>query len=1101
MPNYGGTLDRTDNTQKVSIVDVNPKRREATGLTNLRTQISIDCRFPVGGIYTLPSIGEQWIVQRNMILREWRLVSRLPVNDNNLAIEPVEGQVIVGGTGPIDLNGSTVRVGSDMSVTGVVSGDRINIGNLMQLGKSLYRTADGILESRAADDENAPWTPILGGGGGPGGGGGVTSINGRTGDISLASSDLSDLSSIGQGLLTSVSDSAARSLIGAVTLGMTNLTAKPGNWLPALDDITGITGVGRSLLTADSFLDALQMMGAMAEDWRPSLDDVTGITNWVRNFLTQAVDSVTSGNILGLMSNLWRPFVDDIVDASNFVRNFLTQASDKLSAQNILGALSEFWRPLAEDIQDVTSYVRNWLTGANTSTQSASILKVLPDTWRPSSADITDATSFVKNWITTASDILDADDIRSTFNGQYSGGNIALLAVQNIVRTIRRLAEGVISPSRLPKIGIGSITEDRPNLVLNPSFLDDDAITDAVAWVRDSVIGRLVPGSARATADGTEKKLLSNEIFCDEGEEFDAEIWTTWSGVAATGQAASLSVVAYNAANEVLNTTLIDQVSNPGASATWTKLSGSYTAPTGISYVRTLFRVTPNATAGQFWFDDVLMRKKATTLPQSFVGGLSQKLQDLDDNDTGLDDMLGNLAGNINNALLAAAEDLGEGIGNVREVFNTIFRLRKRADDAQEAAVVAQQQLQALLSSNEAGASGGKSGGDDINRANSTSLGPLWIGNNIGGGQLVVKDNSFELSYTNVEEAGRGYALWDGESPVSDYFQNSIVLRDGFTGGIGAGNTNMYLYLICRWDGLWSGTTAANTIPRNGWMVRINRIGNIQLYMVVNGVLGSPVATSDVDDPRSGDVIQIRCGSFADERAIAVLYNGRTVAAYVDNADASAMGPAYRKHGLAMYGEGVPFVGWKRPSAVSSYSWSDIPGGGIILGNTFRYSRVAAAAVNQTNGARIPANFFDTQVMSEEIKPPAGTTYDYTRGEFVVTKEGWWRFNLNYTGTTREIASSSAAVVRPALFYGQGVIGTTNIPMSYQRFVNPNQDDPGTFGDQGATTVSLINVLGTVDKYCLAGERVAPGWGTLSPLSCVGSADGYAMAFSGTLLR
>ncbi|AVE00701.1 minor tail protein [Gordonia phage Buggaboo] len=446
------------------------------------------------------------------------------------------------------------------------------------------------------------------------------------------------------------------------------------------------------------------------------------------------------------------------------------------------------------------------------------------------------------------------------------------------------------------------------------------------------------------------------------------------------------------------------------------------------------------------------------------------------------------------------AENTGTaaGTGPIAQAFEAVRGLRRRADEAQEAAVVAQQQLQELLASNEAGASGGRSGTDTINRPDSNTLGPLWISNNIGGGQLSIVNNAIELTYSNVEEPARGYALWDGEAPVSDYFANTIVLKSGFSSSFGGGDP--YLYLLNRWDGLWVGNSASNLMPNNAIMTRISRSGGLAVYIVLNGVPGNPVATSDVEDPRAGDVIQFRPGSLANERQFSLLYNGRTVAGHTDNADLSKMGPTFRRHGVAMYGEGVPFVGWKRPSPISSYSWSDIPGGGIVLGNAFRYSRVAAASVNQPVNARIPANFFDTQVMSEDIKPPDGTTYDYARGEFVVTKEGWWQFELMYTGTTVVIDSSSSSLLRPVLFHGQGTVGNSSIPMSTTVRVNPDQDDPDTFGDQGKQALSITQAMGSVMRYCTVGERVAPGWGATGPASLVGVADGYGTSFSGRLL-
>ncbi|QRI45285.1 minor tail protein [Gordonia phage Ennea] len=835
--------------------------------------------------------------------------------------------------------------------------------------------------------------------------------------------------------------------------------------------------------------------------------------------------------------------------------------------------------------------------------RAGSQLALKRDIWDPKSVQEIVAKIFelfdfdIPNWQDA---IANWEALKDAFEGKYVGNDIALNIIQNTMGTIRRLVTGLIDPSRLPLIPFSHIGESYPNLLDNGSFEGPDSLVGDEVWEWDGTEGHTTPGSARTTADGTRKVLLSNAVAATPEQKFNIAGWVKWAGLTAGPAALRVSAVAYNN-TAVVNEAVVVNADSPGASSNWIEFTGVYQVPAGATSVRVQVEIGASASAGTVWWDDIKVSKYGS-LPQRFIGGLIDALGDLGDGiaaivgrvgdffdnitgrvgativdiqewisqlgtilgggtvgagilptlSNGLRGVVGGIqdfAQNILDAIIRAirgvpfvggslanlieevtglrttadvakttaisadlkAEDLAAnvrdgaentgtaaGTGPIAQAFEAVRGLRRRADEAQEAAVVAQQQLQELLASNEAGASGGRSGTDTINRPDANTLGPLWISNNVGGGQLSIVNNAIELTYSNVEQPARGYALWDGEAPVSDYFQNTVVLKSGFSSSLGGGTP--YLYLLNRWDGLWVGNDASNLMPNNAIMTRISRTGGLAVYIVLNGVPGNPVATSDVEDPRAGDVIQFRPGSLANERQFSLLYNGRTVAGHTDNADLSKMGPTFRRHGLAMYGEGVPFVGWKRPSPISSYSWSDIPGGGIVLGNAFRYSRVAAASVNQPVNARIPANFFDTQVMSEDIKPPAGTTYDYARGEFVVTKEGWWQFELMYTGTTVVIDSSSSSLLRPVLFHGQGTVGNSSIPMSTTVRVNPDQDDPDTFGDQGKQALSITQAMGSVMRYCTVGERVAPGWGASGPASLVGVADGYGTSFSGRLL-
>lgn len=167
-------------TQPVAIVGVDLATRQAQGMTRVGTAVTIDCGYGVGGHLVTPSVGEQWYVER--VDRVWRLGQKIPFNDNNLLIEPVEGQTVVGGTGPIELNGSQVNVHSPMDVTGAVTlnsslgvegavtvsgaltldapvsaNGSVNINGSFTLGETHYRDNNGTLEYQVGGN---PWIRV-----------------------------------------------------------------------------------------------------------------------------------------------------------------------------------------------------------------------------------------------------------------------------------------------------------------------------------------------------------------------------------------------------------------------------------------------------------------------------------------------------------------------------------------------------------------------------------------------------------------------------------------------------------------------------------------------------------------------------------------------------------------------------------------------------------------------------------------------------------------------------------------------------------------------------------------------------------------------------
>jgi len=106
---YKRNSDSSVEVETVGISSVDVENQKASGLTRLRTELSIDCQYPVGGLHIMPAIGEQWYVER--LQGVWRLKNKIPFNDPTLTIERTQGQVKIGsGTGPVEVSGTQINL-------------------------------------------------------------------------------------------------------------------------------------------------------------------------------------------------------------------------------------------------------------------------------------------------------------------------------------------------------------------------------------------------------------------------------------------------------------------------------------------------------------------------------------------------------------------------------------------------------------------------------------------------------------------------------------------------------------------------------------------------------------------------------------------------------------------------------------------------------------------------------------------------------------------------------------------------------------------------------------------------------------------------------
>lgn len=162
----GARRNEDRDIQVVAVTAVNIPERKAECMTRIRSMIYVDTSYPVGGVYITPSVGDQWYVER--IDTIWRLFGRIPFNDNNIQVDPVEGQQVFGGTGPVVMNGSTLDIRSPLQMNPVPDDEMPNAAD-MPPGTIIYSESLGLVVS----DGTGEWVPT-------GGAGDIEDIEGLT---------------------------------------------------------------------------------------------------------------------------------------------------------------------------------------------------------------------------------------------------------------------------------------------------------------------------------------------------------------------------------------------------------------------------------------------------------------------------------------------------------------------------------------------------------------------------------------------------------------------------------------------------------------------------------------------------------------------------------------------------------------------------------------------------------------------------------------------------------------------------------------------------------------------------------------------------------
>ncbi|WLP91307.1 hypothetical protein [Gordonia sp. NB41Y] len=249
----------------------------------------------------------------------------------------------------------------------------------------------------------------------------------------------------------------------------------------------------------------------------------------------------------------------------------------------------------------------------------------------------------VLTWITTAAGTWIGDftdwglgiganfaELVAAVNGTYTGTDEPLLAIQTVLGKLRGGLTGLIDMARIPQLSLSQLTsQPGPNLLTGfGDFADAESMDGGGVWVWDGTVGG---GSARATGDGTRKVLTSELVAVAEGQVLAVAGKVQWSGAAGSGPCLRLVVMPF-VGDTALPEVVISSITSPPASSSgFVTLSGNHTVAANVTGVRVRLAVEAALTAGTVWWDDVTLRKTATSLPQQWISGLTTALGDLGD--------------------------------------------------------------------------------------------------------------------------------------------------------------------------------------------------------------------------------------------------------------------------------------------------------------------------------------------------------------------------------------------------------------------------------------------------------------------------------------
>lgn len=178
---------------------------------------------------------------------------------------------------------------------------------------------------------------------------------------------------------------------------------------------------------------------------------------------------------------------------------------------------------------------------------------------------------------------------------------------------------GPIRPNVIGQVPVSSIGGGNPNLAPDPQFTDAESIEAADGWTHDPAVGRTTVGSARVTATGVQRELLSDPPTpVAPRQRMTFLVHARWQGLVGGTLPIQVGVATYDENGQFIGNIQAAGVAASGNSSGgvngFQQIIGYYTVPAGVEFVRQRLVVTATATAGTVWFDDAAHYKNQNLL-------------------------------------------------------------------------------------------------------------------------------------------------------------------------------------------------------------------------------------------------------------------------------------------------------------------------------------------------------------------------------------------------------------------------------------------------------------------------------------------------------
>lgn len=203
------------------------------------------------------------------------------------------------------------------------------------------------------------------------------------------------------------------------------------------------------------------------------------------------------------------------------------------------------------------------------------------------------------NWLTSAEQWI-VDQFNQLAYGNTSTGN----SLNSVTAAIQALLSSIPS---------SSITDDSLSSQLVPDFPTASSLVPGAGWDYDPVNGLVTAGCAQYLCSGNPGSLYGNWIPVSENDVMSPQAHAAWTGLTFIGSPVALNLRTDTGILENIATltptgpsssTYPGSILGDAGTLYWVPMTGSYTVPSGVAFVRSELAVGATATAGYVEFDD-----------------------------------------------------------------------------------------------------------------------------------------------------------------------------------------------------------------------------------------------------------------------------------------------------------------------------------------------------------------------------------------------------------------------------------------------------------------------------------------------------------------